>query len=193
LHLAARHTMMLRAIAGNPVGARNHDSDSAACVPRVHTARQKRGRASVFEGEDSMETPNSHGISPIGRVHSSIHQRRDAPRQGWEGAPDARVEIFPEFVPGLEGISAGSEVILLTWLHQSQRDVLKVRPRGDERRTLTGVFSTRSPDRPNPVGLHRVEVLEVEREGWLTVRGLEAIDGTPVIDIKPVLDRSKDS
>jgi tRNA-Thr(GGU) m(6)t(6)A37 methyltransferase TsaA len=103
------------------------------------------------------------------------------------------VEIFPEFVPGLEGISAGSEVILLTWLHQSQRDVLKVRPRGDERRTLTGVFSTRSPDRPNPVGLHRVEVLEVEREGWLTVRGLEAIDGTPVIDIKPVLDRSKDS
>lgn len=125
-------------------------------------------------------------LRPIGRVRSPLTDRSGAPRQGDEGAPDAVIEIEPEVLPGLGGIAVGDEVLVLTWLHQARRDVLEVRPRGDPRRRLTGVFATRSPDRPNPLGLHRVTVRRIAgRE--LTVGPLEAIDGTPVVDIKPIL------
>lgn len=139
-----------------------------------------------------MEAANGQTVVPIGRVHSSLTRRTGAPRQGYEGAPDARVEIMPAFVQALDGIAAGQEIVLLTWLHEARRDVLKVHPRNNQRAPLTGVFATRSPDRPNPIGLHRVLVLAIEDERWLVVRPLEAIDGTPIIDIKPVLERASD-
>jgi tRNA-Thr(GGU) m(6)t(6)A37 methyltransferase TsaA len=135
---------------------------------------------------------HAYPLRPIGVVRSSLKRREDCPHQGWEGAPEAWVEIDPAFGDGLDGIVPGSEVILLTWFHQAQRDVLKVHPRGNPTTPLRGVFSTRSPNRPNPVGLHRVEVLEIENRRRLRVRPLEALDGTPVIDIKPVMSKSPD-
>ena len=140
-----------------------------------------------------MGTPTSYTVSPIAWVRSSLERRADAPKQGYEGAPDARLEVAPDFVPALDGIEVDDEIVILTWLHEAQRDVLKVHPRDDRRIRLTGVFTTRSPDRPNPIGLHRAKVLAIENERWIHVQGLEAIDGTPVIDIKPVLKRSSDS
>jgi len=128
-------------------------------------------------------------IEPIGAVHSELTRLEDAPMQGDEGAPEAWLELTSLAAPGLLGIRAGDELIVLTWLHLAERDVLQVHPRGDLNRPLTGVFATRSPDRPNPVGLHRVQVLEVI-EHKLRVAPLEAIDKTPVIDIKPVLAAS---
>ena len=125
-------------------------------------------------------------IEPIGFVRSELTLLDDAPMQGDEGAPDAWLELTPDVAKGLLGIKAGNELIVLTWLHLAERDVLQVHPRGDINRPLTGVFATRSPDRPNPVGLHRVTVLEVKKYG-LKVAPLEAIDGTPIVDIKPVL------
>jgi tRNA-Thr(GGU) m(6)t(6)A37 methyltransferase TsaA len=121
-----------------------------------------------------------------------LRRRADAPRQGHEGAPDARLQIEPAFLPGLDGIRAGQDILVLTWLHEARRDVLAVHPRDDRTQPLAGVFATRSPDRPNPIGLHRVRVLTIEAGGLLHVQGLEAIDGTPVIDIKPVLFRAGD-
>ena len=120
----------------------------------------------------------------IGTVHSSLTSRDDAPKQGDEGAPDAWLEIDPALAPGLEGIQAGDELLILTWLDRALRDVLKARPRnvGEPR----GVFSTRSPDRPNPIGLHRATVLELEGNR-VHVHALEALDGTPVLDLKPLL------
>ena len=106
--------------------------------------------------------------------------------QGDEGAPEAWLELASSVAQGLTGIRVGDELILLTWLHLAERDVLQVHPRGDLNRPLTGVFATRSPDRPNPIGLHRVSVLEVTDQK-LRVAHLEAIDGTPIVDIKPVL------
>lgn len=126
-------------------------------------------------------------LTEIGRVHSSLKERRGAPRQGWEGAPDARLEIDPAFLQGLDGIQPGQDIWILTWLHQAGRSTLKVHPRGEISNPLAGVFATRSPDRPNPIGLHRAKVLSVDA-GWLQVQGLEAIDGTPILDIKPVLE-----
>jgi tRNA-Thr(GGU) m(6)t(6)A37 methyltransferase TsaA len=130
-------------------------------------------------------------LRPIGVVRSSVIDRKNAPRQGYEGAPEAAVEVAAEFRRGLDGIQAGDEVVLLTWLHEGQREVLEVRPRKDPLNPLTGVFATRSPDRPNPIGLHRVIVTSVDG-ARLGVRPLEVIDGTPVVDIKPVLERSND-
>ena len=126
-------------------------------------------------------------LHPIGTVRSPLIVRETAPKQGSEGAPEAWIEIDPAFVDALDGIAEGDEVVLLTWLHLSRRDVLKVHPRGDLENPLTGVFATRSPDRPNPIGLHRVRVLEVAAPARLRVWPLEAVDGTPVVDIKPVL------
>ena len=131
-------------------------------------------------------------IEPIGFVRSELTRLEDAPMQGDEGGPDAWLELMPQTALGLIGIKAGDEIILLTWLHLAQRDVLQVHPRGDLNRPLTGVFATRSPDRPNPVGLHRVSVLDMT-EQKLHVAPLEALDGTPLIDIKPVLTRSDPS
>ena len=125
-------------------------------------------------------------IEPIGFVRSELTRLEDAPMQGDEGAPEAWLELTLQAAQGLTGIQPGDELILLTWLHLAERDVLQVHPRGDLNRPLTGVFATRSPDRPNPVGLHRVSVREVTERN-LRVAPLEAIDGTPIIDIKPVL------
>ena len=134
----------------------------------------------------------SYAIKPIGFVRSKLTRLKDAPMQGDEGAPEAWLELTPQAAPGLMGITVGDELIVLTWLHLADRDVLQVHPRGDPNRPLAGVFATRSPDRPNPVGLHRVSVLEVA-EQKLQVAPFEAIDGTPIIDIKPVLSGSNPS
>jgi tRNA-Thr(GGU) m(6)t(6)A37 methyltransferase TsaA len=123
-------------------------------------------------------------------IRSRLKMRRSAPRQGDEGAPDAWLEIDPSVADALDGIGVGDELIVLTWLHQSRRDVLKVHPRSDPQRRLTGVFATRSPDRPNPVGLHPVTVKRIAGTR-LRVGPIEAIDGTPVVDIKPVLRRRR--
>ena len=129
---------------------------------------------------------NAYTIEPIGIIHSELKRLKDAPMQADEGAPEAWLEFTSSSAPGLNGIKPGDELLILTWLHLAERDVLQVHPRGDINRPLTGVFATRSPDRPNPVGLHRVSVLEVT-ERKLRVAPLEAIDGTPIVDIKPVL------
>ena len=131
-------------------------------------------------------------LRPIGFVRSALRDRSGAPKQGFEGAPDAWLELAQEFAEGLEGLSSGDEVVLLTWFHESRRDVLKLHPRGDPSLPITGVFATRSPDRPNPIGLHRVQILELTGTR-LRVSPLEAIDGTPVVDLKPVLAESADS
>ena len=131
--------------------------------------------------------PAGYAVRPIGRVQSTLKRRGDAPRQGDEGAPDAWLRIDPPFLPGLDGIKAGQDILILTWLHEARRDLLAVHPRGDRTQPLAGVFATRSPDRPNPIGLHRVKVLAAEEDGTLHVQGLEAIDGTPIVDLKPVL------
>lgn len=134
-----------------------------------------------------MASPLTYSLRPVGTVRSRLAARADAPRHGSEGAPEAWLEIDPAFGEALEGIVAGSEILVLTWLHQGDRDTLRVHPRGDPQAPLQGVFATRSPDRPNPIGLHRVRVLELAGALRLRVEPLEAIDGTPVLDIKPIL------
>jgi tRNA-Thr(GGU) m(6)t(6)A37 methyltransferase TsaA len=130
-------------------------------------------------------------LTPIGRVESPLVDRAAAPKQGDEGAPDAWILLNPEFAEAAADLAAGDDVFLLTWLDRADRTVLRVRPRGDPRNPVTGVFSTRSPDRPNPIGVHRVTILEVADPTRFKVSGLEAIHGTPVIDIKPVLRRER--
>lgn len=125
-------------------------------------------------------------LQPIGRVESTLVDPREAPRQGDEGAPDAWLVIDPTVSDGLRGLRAGAEVLVLTWLDRARRDVLAVHPRGDADRPETGVFNTRSPDRPNPIGLHRVRILAVDGNR-IQVSNLEAVDQTPVLDVKPVL------
>ena len=122
----------------------------------------------------------------IGVIRSSLTDRHEAPKQGSEGAPDAWLDVHPLAADGLLGINVGDELIVITWLHQGKRDVLQVHPRSNPNNPLTGVFNTRSPDRPNPLGLHPVTVREIEGNR-LRVGPVEAIDGTPVVDIKPVL------
>lgn len=128
----------------------------------------------------------AHVIHPIGTVRSALRSTDAAPRQGDEGAPDAWLELADQVAAGLDGIAPGDELLVLTWLHQARRDELRVHPRDDASRPAVGVFATRSPDRPNPIGLHRVRVIEAA-PGRLKVGPLEAIDGTPIVDIKPVL------
>ena len=127
-----------------------------------------------------------YSLRPVGRVESPLTDRHAAPKQGDEGAPPARIVFSPEFREAARDLRAGDEVLVLTWLHQGARDVLSVYPRGDMSRPITGVFATRSPDRPNPIGLHAVRI-EAVAENGITVHHLEAIDGTPVLDIKPIL------
>lgn len=133
----------------------------------------------------------SYTIEPIGVIRSELDSREAAPLQGDEGAPEAWLELTAPVEQGLVGITTGDELVVLTWLHRARRDVLQVHPRGRLEAPLTGVFATRSPDRPNPVGLHRISVLEVAGQS-LRVTPMEAIDGTPVVDIKPVLVPSED-
>jgi len=130
-------------------------------------------------------------LRPIGVIRSALKSREKAPRQGREGAPEAWLEVRKFAAPALDGLAAGDDIIVVTWLHKSRREVLKVHPRGNMQNPLVGVFATRSPDRPNPLGLHRVTVRKVDGRRLL-VGPMEAIDGTPVVDIKPVLSGFND-
>jgi tRNA-Thr(GGU) m(6)t(6)A37 methyltransferase TsaA len=134
------------------------------------------------------DAPHSRSfrLRPIGVIRSDLEARGRAPRQGSEGAPDAWLDVEAWASRGLQGVVEGARVLIVTWLHRGRRDVLRVRPRSDRRRRLAGVFATRSPDRPNPLGLHAVTVREVVGSR-LRIGPIEAIDGTPVVDIKPAL------
>lgn len=125
-------------------------------------------------------------LRPIGIIRSTIKDRHKAPRQGSEGAPAAWLDVKPWAEAGLRGVAVGDQLVIITWLHQGHRDVLQVHPRNDKRKRLWGVFATRSPDRPNPLGLHPVTVLEIQGNR-LRIEPIEVIDGTPVVDIKPAL------
>lgn len=127
-------------------------------------------------------------LRPIGWVESTLKNREMAPKQGDEGAPDAWLVFETNVIDGLRDLQVGAEVMVLTWLDRASCDVLTVHPRGDTTRPVTGVFSTRSPDRPNPIGLHRVTIISIDGTK-ICVRNLEAFDATPVIDVKPVLDQ----
>ena len=129
----------------------------------------------------------SYSLQPIGVVRSSLRSLHNAPKQAFEGAPEAVLEIDPSFAPALHGIGPGQDLIVLTWLHRADRSVLETHPRSDPTTPLTGVFATRSPDRPNPIGLHRVTVVALEGPTLLRVAALEAIDGTPIVDLKLAL------
>ena len=127
-------------------------------------------------------------LVPIGVVSSPLTDPAAAPKQGFEGAPDAWLVLEPRVAAGLDGMRPGDEIIVVTWLHRARRDILRVHPRDDRSNPERGVFTTRSADRPNPIGLHRVEVAAIDGTR-VRVRGLEAVDGTPVVDLKPVLRR----
>jgi tRNA-Thr(GGU) m(6)t(6)A37 methyltransferase TsaA len=133
-----------------------------------------------------VKPPTGFQLQPIGRIRSELKSRNSAPRQGSEGAPDAWLELRASIADGLHRLSVGDEILVITWLHRARRNVLQVHPRSDPRTPLTGVFATRSPDRPNPLGLHPVVVRAIEGRR-LRIGPIEAIDGTPVVDIKPVL------
>ena len=130
--------------------------------------------------------PSGPLLRPIGRISSELTSLADAPMQGSEGAPDAWLEVDAPFADALLGIAAGDPLIVITWFHRADRAILQTHPRSDPRNPLTGVFATRSPDRPNPLGLHPVTVRAVDGRR-LRIGPIEAIDGTPVVDIKPVL------
>jgi tRNA-Thr(GGU) m(6)t(6)A37 methyltransferase TsaA len=125
-------------------------------------------------------------LRPIGRVESPLTDPSGAPKQGFEGGPEAWLVLEPRVLDGLDGVRPGDRLIVLTWLDRADRETLKVHPRDDPANPLRGVFGTRSADRPNPIGVHEVEVLEIEAER-MRVTDLEAVDGTPVIDLKPVI------
>ncbi|HWI33549.1 MAG TPA: tRNA (N6-threonylcarbamoyladenosine(37)-N6)-methyltransferase TrmO [Lapillicoccus sp.] len=133
-----------------------------------------------------MTPGDAYELRVLGYVRSPLAALADAPKQGDEGAPDAVLEMEPSVGPALNGLRPGDQVVVITWLHLGNRETLTVHPRGDISRPLAGVFATRSPDRPNPIGLHRCQVLAVDGTR-LTVRGLEAVDGTPVVDLKIAL------
>ena len=128
----------------------------------------------------------SYDVVPIGRVESPLTDTATAPKQGNEGSPEAWLVFEPAVLEGLDGIAAGDEVILLTWLDRADRDVLRVHPRDDASNPMRGVFNTRSADRPNPIGLHQVQIVAIDG-GRMRVRNLEALDGTPIVDVKPVI------
>jgi tRNA-Thr(GGU) m(6)t(6)A37 methyltransferase TsaA len=130
-------------------------------------------------------------LQPIGWVESPLVDRSRAPKQGNEGSPEAWLVFEDRFAEGLRDLRVGTDVLVLTWLHRARRDVLVVRPRDNPENALRGVFDTRSPDRPNPIGLHRVHVLAIEGTR-IRVRDMEAIDKTPIVDVKPVLDRNQE-
>lgn len=131
-------------------------------------------------------TSNEFTLRAIGTVRSTLQHLEDAPRQGDEGAPDAWIEVHPAYARGLSRLAVGDELLIITWLHCADRATLEVHPRSDPAAPMTGVFATRSPDRPNPLGLHPVGVRSIAGNRLL-VGPLEAIDGTPVVDMKPVL------
>jgi tRNA-Thr(GGU) m(6)t(6)A37 methyltransferase TsaA len=134
--------------------------------------------------------PTSYELTPVGRVESPLTDPADAPKQGFEGAPEAWLVFDPAVSEAAEDIRPGDELVVLTWLNRARRDVLRVHPRDDVSNPMQGVFKTRSADRPNPIGLHPVEVVAVEGNR-IRVRNLEALDGTPIIDVKPVLPATR--
>ena len=139
-----------------------------------------------------IPTHEAYALQPIGHIRSTLRTPEEAPRQGAEGAPDAWLEVDPAVAQGLLGVARGAEIIVVTWLHRADRQVLQVHPRGDPEVPLAGVFVTRSPHRPNPLGLHRVTVRNVSGTR-LRIGPIEAIDGTPVVDIKAVLADSAEA
>ncbi len=144
----------------------------------------------MFQGAELLM--DTFELRPIGRVESGLTDPRTAPRQGFEGAPPSRLVLEPGLGPAMRELRAGDQVVVLTWLDRADRDTLTVRPRRDPSAPLTGVFSTRSPHRPNPIGLHTVRILAVDHDtARIDVADLEAIDGTPILDIKPVLPQQK--
>jgi tRNA-Thr(GGU) m(6)t(6)A37 methyltransferase TsaA len=136
---------------------------------------------------EPMSEPE-YTLQPIGQVESPLRLREEAPKQGDEGAPEAWLVFDEAMADGLRDLEVGGDLLVLTWLDRASRDVLTVHPRGDSSRPATGVFSTRAPDRPNPLGLHRVSILAIEGLR-IRVRDLEALDGTPILDVKPPLGR----
>lgn len=166
------------------------DRDAVAVALTALAPKLPRYNRSLAAYADALRTEvaveDGYVLRPVGRVESPLTDLADAPRQGDEGAPDCTVAFEAAVAEALRDITPGTELILLTWLHRAHRDVLAVHPRDDAARPLTGVFSTRSQDRPNPIGLHRVTVLGIDGTR-LRVSGLEALDGTPVLDAKPVL------
>lgn len=147
-----------------------------------------RERVSCAQGGIHPTNPRREEfrLHPIGHIRSTLRALDEAPLQGSEGAPDAWLDVVSPFARGLSGIAAGDELLVVTWLHRADREVLEVHPRGDPANPLAGIFATRSPDRPNPLGLHHVTVREVSG-ARLRIGPIEAIDGTPVVDVKPVL------
>ena len=139
-----------------------------------------------------MAEREPYAVQPIGVVRSTLRAVADAPNQR-EGAPEALLEIDASFADALHRIEPGDELVVLTWLHLADRSVLRTHPMGDERIPLTGVFRTRSPDRPNPIGVHRVAVTAFEGPTTIRVGALEAIDGTPIVDLKIAMDESRDA
>ena len=142
-----------------------------------------------MESVNNVGNMSAYTLEPIGFIRSTVKGREDAPRQGPEGAPDAWLEIEPRFADALLGMEVGHELIVITWLHEAKRDVLKGHPRNDPNRPLTGVFYTRSPARPNPLGLHPVTVREIDGIR-IKIGPIEAFDGTPVVDIKSASTRA---
>jgi tRNA-Thr(GGU) m(6)t(6)A37 methyltransferase TsaA len=132
-------------------------------------------------------------VHPVGVVRSTLRSTEDAPNQAFEGAPDALLDLDPAYADALHRIEAGDELIVLTWLHLADRDVLQTHPTGDTSIPLTGVFRTRSPDRPNPIGVHRVTVVALEGPTSLRVDSLEAVDGTPIVDVKIAMRESPEA
>jgi tRNA-Thr(GGU) m(6)t(6)A37 methyltransferase TsaA len=142
--------------------------------------------------KQSSEANPVFTLNPIGYVSSPLTNRADAPKQGHEGTPAAWLIFEPGFEDGLSDLEVGQEILVLTWLDRAHRATLRVHPRDDLSAPLRGVFSTRSQDRPNPVGIHRVKIVEIARAARFKVLDLEAFDGTPIIDVKPVLDRARE-
>ncbi|MEV0839795.1 tRNA (N6-threonylcarbamoyladenosine(37)-N6)-methyltransferase TrmO [Actinocatenispora sera] len=142
----------------------------------------------AIDDTESTDDTDDDGylIRPVGRVESPLTDRDQAPRQGDEGAPDAWLVLEPGVAEAMRDLAVGTDVLVLTWLHRADRQVLAVHPRGDTARPVTGVFATRSPDRPNPIGLHRVTIVAIDGMR-IRVRDMEALDATPIVDIKPVL------
>jgi tRNA-Thr(GGU) m(6)t(6)A37 methyltransferase TsaA len=152
---------------------------------RRPTSAQRAGSLSYRAERPGRSPRMDYSLRAIGHIRSTLRALEDAPRQGSEGAPDAWLEMDPAFERALFGIAEGDEVIVITWLHRANREVLETHPRNDPAIPLTGVFATRSPDRPNPLGLHRVTVREISGT-QVRIGPIEAIDGTPVVDVKPV-------